>query len=162
MYTAFLNYEGKLYNRVKSIRCINHEDSFCIFFVKHFVNSMDSSFTSGTLSFTKLQWSGSVWDICLEKFYYNFSNGECQNFPDSYGSYTRLFFSKSIDVHAKKASTFSTVLSWYNLLLISAIVFLPICWNFLRPVFYASCLYLILKGQLNIVSFSWPPIPYLN
>ena len=40
--------------RIKSIRCINLEYFFCIFPVKHFVNGVDSFFTSDVLPYIKL------------------------------------------------------------------------------------------------------------
>lgn len=130
--TEFLTYEEKLHNlSIESVRWINIEDCYCIFLVKHFVNGLDSCFSSVVLPYTKSQ-------SLLGGFITIFPIIRLNTFP----ILTPVSLFKDINLHANKMSTFFTILS-YLFYLFCLLLMSP---NFSRLVIGAIPLHLTLKG----------------
>ena len=107
--TEFLTYEEKLHNlSIESVRWINIEDCYCIFLVKHFVNGLNSCFSSVVLPYTKSQLSVVFKTSLLGGFITIFPIIRLSTFP----ILTPVSLFKDINLHANKMSTFFTILSY--------------------------------------------------
>ena len=110
--TEFLTYEEKLHNlSIESVRWINIEDCYCILLVKHFVNGLDSCFSSVVLPYTKSQLSVVFKTSLLGGFITIFPIIRLSTFP----ILTPVSLFKDINLHANKMSTFFTILFYFIL-----------------------------------------------